>query len=96
MIYLTKGEFEFFKRLKEEFVKRAAKFSKKLQEGKKESSERLVEQRSLTKKELIGQEITRPYRSLDSIYWSWKRVKEYYREMTSTDRYEELCKRIKT
>ncbi len=95
MIYLTKGKFEFFKRLKEEFVKRSAKFSRKLQESKKESIDRFIERRSLT----IDKEI-KPTKGFiyqkEAICWRWQRVKEYYEELTAEERYEKLAKEIKT
>jgi hypothetical protein len=50
----------------------------------------------LTRKEETWQKIERPYRNLDSIYWSWQRVKEYYYEMTCAERYEKHLKEIKT
>jgi len=96
LIYLTKGEFEFFKVLKERFLKRAAKYSREPKEDKKESSEKQVELRSLTKRKVLQQEIERPHRSQESIYWSWQRVKEHVRNMSYAERYEEIAKRIKT
>ncbi len=95
LIYLTEGEFEFFKRLKEEFLKRAAKFLRKPKEDKKESSERLVERRSLTIEKDVNPIKGFIYQR-EAIYWRWQRVKEYYREQTASERYERLAKAIKT
>jgi len=90
----------FFKRLREEFLKRAAKYLRKPRESKKKSPERPVERRSLTKHDDMTQfeyesshmiEWTR-----ESVRWSWLRVKEYYRQMSFEERYEKLVKQIKT
>jgi len=96
LIYLTDKEFKLFNKLRGEFTKRAERFSGKLRENKPRKPMNPIELCSLTKKELMGQEITRPHRELESIYWSWQRVKEYYRQATYAERYERLVKEIKT
>ena len=94
LIYLTEGEFKFFKVLREEFLKRAAKFLQKPQEVKKESTEKPVERRSLTRRDNI-----RPLNGFiygrDLLANNWHRVTEYYREITASERYEEILKEIK-
>ena len=94
MIYLTEGEFDYFKKLKESFCKRTAKYFQKPQIGKKEGSGKFVECRSLTNEEDVNPTEGFIYQK-EAICWKWQRVKEYYREMTSEERYEKLLKEIK-
>ena len=94
LIYLTKEEFKFFKGLKEEFCKQAAKIFKKPQDGKKECPKKPVEGRSLTRRDkarstngfIYGREL---------IAKNWHRVTEYYQEITASERYEKILKEIK-
>ena len=95
LIYLSEGEFKFFKGLRARFVKRAEKFLRKLQGVKKESSKRIVERRSLTIEKDVRPLEGSVYQK-ESIYWRWQRVREYYRAITLTERYEKLVKEIKT
>jgi len=95
LIYLTKGEFEFFKGLRERFLKRAERFLRRPKKDKKESSEKPVERRSLTRKDK-----TRPLEGFiygrDLLSKNWHRVTAYYQEITAAERYEKLLKEIKT
>ena len=93
LIYLTKEEFEFFKRLRGRFLKRAAKFFKEAKESRQESPEKFVEQRSLTVRDTACSAKGFIYRR-ELLSKNWERVKEYYREMTEAERYEQLCKEI--
>jgi len=101
LIYLTDVEFEFFKSLREEFLRKiSAKYSRKLRESKKGSAESPVERRSLAnrhdgKAEFKYETIYVLERTRESVRWSWIRVKEYYRQITFEERYEDLVKRIK-
>ena len=95
LIYLTKEEFEFFKRLRGRFLKRAAKFFKEVKEVRQDSPETSVEQRSLTIRDNACSAKGFIYKR-ELISKNWERVKEYYREITSAERYERLCKEIET
>jgi hypothetical protein len=95
LIYLTEGEFEFFKELKERFLKRAAKSLRNPKEDKKESAERLVGRRSLTRRDNVRATNGFIYQK-EATIWRWQRVKEYYQELTAAERYEQLAKEIKT
>jgi hypothetical protein len=95
LIYLTEEEFEFLKRLRGGFLKRAVKFLKRPRESRKQGSERPVEQRSLTRRNNVRPEEGFIY-GREILSASWRKVKEYYREATKAERYEQLCREIKT
>lgn len=94
MIYLTKDEFELFKRLKERFCKRSAKLFRKPRETRKEGCEKAVERRSLTIEKEVKPTEGFIYQK-EAMCWRWQRVKEYYQELTAAERYERLAKEIK-
>ena len=95
LLYLTEGEFEYFKKLKKEFCNRAANFLQQVQGSDEESIERPEEQRSLTTRKVVKPSKGFIYQK-EAICWRWQRVKEYYDERTSEERYEKLLKGIKT
>ena len=91
MIYLTEGEFCYFKKLKERFVKRTAKLFKKSKEGKLEFSEKPVEQRSQKKEDddrEFKYENSGTWERRETLRWKWIRAYEYYKEQHYEERYE--------
>lgn len=88
MIYLTKEEFEFFKRLKEGFLKRAAKFFRKSTGSKKERSEKPVERQSGENNKEFEYRNSGAWKRRETLRWQWIRAYEYDKEMRSEQRYE--------
>jgi len=100
LIYLTEKEFKFLKILKKNFLRKTQKFFKKENASQRISPDRTVERRFQEKQE--NDWAKSRYKTSDiaerrkeALYWSWQRVKEYYREMTIDERYEKLFKEIK-
>jgi hypothetical protein len=92
LIYLTKEEFKFFKRLRDNFLKRAAKYFKEPRRAIKTGADRPL-QRRLTRKQglglvKIGHEFKRIWKNREDMYFRWIRVGEYYKELKQEQTYE--------
>ena len=99
-MFLREKEFKFLESLRERFLRKAPQIEKEARESKKIKAERPVEQRFLTK--ACDDMVRFEYESSpviewtwESLYWSWRRVGEYYRQMTEVERYEQLVEEIK-
>lgn len=92
MIYLSEEEFEFLKLKRLEFLKRVGYFGKKPPEGRKggkkealrgstnEDSYKCIRISRLVGKYTPCYEPTNIEATRDSLFWSWRRVSEYYRD----------------
>lgn len=87
----------FFRRLKERFLKRAAKFFKKSTEIKKECCERLVDGRLEEGDEEFKYRNSEAWKGRETLRWQWIRAYEYDKELRFEQRYEwqgKLAQRI--
>jgi len=91
LIYLTKEEFLFFKKLRGDFLRKAARFFKKPLGSKKERSQKPLKQRSYKQE---GNDHGFRYRNSgtwlgrETLRWQWIRAYEYDKEIRSEQRYE--------
>jgi hypothetical protein len=86
LIYLSGEEFEFLKLKRLEFLKRVGYFGKKPPEGRKGGKKEAL-RGSTNEDHKTGRgkytpcyEPTNIEATRDSLFWSWRRVSEYYRD----------------
>lgn len=91
LIYLSKEEFKFLRHLRFCFLKRARSFFKK-QPKAESSAKKQALQRPTTKDLAQGNgkiypcyEATPMHYTRDSLFWGWRRVKEYFRDLLDMD-----------
>ena len=82
----------FFRRLKERFLKRTARFFKKPRKGGRERCEKPLEERSQKKAGRNGEgfryENSGTWQGRETLRWQWIRAYEYDREVRFEQRYE--------
>ena len=88
LVYLSKDEFEFLKLKRVEFLKKWGYFGEgRTKEGLGGKNEAIGGSRREDLKAGRGSRYTPCYEptdilaTRDSLYWSWRRVKEYYQEL---------------
>jgi len=86
LVFLSREEFEFLKVLRVDFLKRVGYFGEKPPKGRKGYKKEAL--RGSTSEDLKSgrgnytpcYEPTNILATRDSLYWSWRRVSEYYRD----------------
>ena len=101
LIYLTEEEFKFLKILRFEFLRKTGQFFKK---GLNRSPEAEKEPQGCPESEDDSQSNGNGYASYeatnigftwDSLYWSWRRVKEFHNSLCEDERCNDLSRQAK-